>query len=1194
MSVFSLVEEVAASYPERGAVFFRGETITYRELLARSRAIASSLAAITPRGSVVGIFMEHSADWLVAYLGVLAGGFVALPLNARAADIGLREMLEKSRARVLLTSKFFAGRVSSIVNGLSVSVRTLAALPPDSVVASPPHAPDELMSIFFTSGTTGAQKAVMLSCRAALAATHNIVSCLGLADGERYYAFLPFYHSFGLGNVHATWAVGGTAMVSDAGTDLRQSLLDMAAMECTFFAAPPATLATVMAHFPAEMARAGATLRVLCTNTGPMPPEVTMEILAKLPRTQFFTYYGLTEASRSTFQHFNKSTGRLTSVGKPAPGVSIEIREGEVCIAGPHLTSGYLDNPALTNERLRNGWLRTGDQGFIDEEGYLFISGRNDDMVDIGGERFLLSEVDEFLKALPGIVDAASFLDDSGGRGDLVSCVVPVRGEDVIPETILVICRERLERHKVPHRIQIASEIPKTESGKVKRHLLKSMTPRQSSFREEQAQRLSFVPKASYPDLVVWSDWSRYIQKTGLADAIWVVSSHLLEPVRGKLQQALEHGRILECTGEPTRETITHITALLEQYPAATVVAMGGGSVIDAAKCAWWERGRRTQLIAIPSTPSSGAEVSPYALLVDPGTQKKILVSSPDLLPNIVVYDEGLLADFSLGQIGYFIFDILGHCIEGLASRMSSPVSDLKALEAIRILRATIPPLAESLDGRSVLGRLQYAGHLGGMVQGMASVGMAHALAHYAGGKFGIPHARSVALFLPGVVELNATKTDKYKKLEEIGLDVATLLAWFAEIKRNFGIADDMIEGSIDDLEEAMKNDFCAPTNPWRWSAEELKAIAVRHIRPPSIDTLLAAEPYDSAARGLFLPAMKEALRRQAEDSLMYRRFLGAQKCDPANIQRVEDIPFLPIAVFKEQEIVTGDPAMIKKRVFSSSTSGGKPSIICLDAVTIDRQRRALAKIMSTLLGSARVPLIVLDAPKTAESADGEVSSRGSAIRGFLPFATQTYFVLNDDLTINDSAWREALDHVGNGGAHYFFGFTWVVYKVMRQLQEPVYLSLRERLAGSGGAKKLLHIGGWKKLRDIAVEKDVFNQLVADELRMSPSDVIDIYGMTEQLGTIYPDCAAGYKHVPVYADVIVRRTTDFIPVPDGEDGLLQFLTPIPRSYPGISILTDDMGAIVGRDRCACGREGKRFVFKKRHEEAEMKGCGDTI
>ena len=137
-------------------------------------------------------------------------------------------------------------------------------------------------------------------------------------------------------------------------------------------------------------------------------------------------------------------------------------------------------------------------------------------------------------------------------------------------------------------------------------------------------------------------------------------------------------------------------------------------------------------------------------------------------------------------------------------------------------------------------------------------------------------------------------------------------------------------------------------------------------------------------------------------------------------------------------------------------------------------------------------------------------------------------------------------------------------------------------------------MGGWKKLTDINISRERFYQEISEFFNTEETKIIDIYGMTEQLGTIYPDCQFGNKHVSAYSDIIIRNPSTLESEGVGKSGLIQLLSPIPHSYPGISILSDDFGHLEGIDDCPCGRKGKYFRFDKRSESADLKGCGDTI
>ena len=170
------------------------------------------------------------------------------------------------------------------------------------------------------------------------------------------------------------------------------------------------------------------------------------------------------------------------------------------------------------------------------------------------------------------------------------------------------------------------------------------------------------------------------------------------------------------------------------------------------------------------------------------------------------------------------------------------------------------------------------------------------------------------------------------------------------------------------------------------------------------------------------------------------------------------------------------------------------------------------------------------------------------------------------------------------------FGFTWLIYKILTKNKNEEIKKLFQTLDNPF----IIHIGGWKKLTDESVDKITFNNMVSRFFNAKSENVVDFYGMTEQLGIVYPDCSEGNKHVPIFADVLIRDIHNQQILPHRTSGFIQTLCPTPNSYPGISVLTDDIGEVLGEDDCPCGRRGKYFVFKKRSEVAEPKGCGDTL
>jgi len=341
----------------------------------------------------------------------------------------------------------------------------------------------------------------------------------------------------------------------------------------------------------------------------------------------------------------------------------------------------------------------------------------------------------------------------------------------------------------------------------------------------------------------------------------------------------------------------------------------------------------------------------------------------------------------------------------------------------------------------------------------------------------------------------------------------------------------------------------------------------------------------------LLLSDMKNATNWHYGESHELKSYYDQAHFDPTKSFQIEDIPYLPVTIFKTMKLQSVPDENIVRTLYSSSTSG-TPSTIVIDEITGNYQKKAILSILSDFLGKDRRHFIIFDTPETIKtSTGGELNSRGTAIRGMLSIAKSFTFILKPDLSINYEALEKlSIDKDSNVC---FFGFTWLAYNIFRKhkddkkLQELLYrINVNDKI--------LLHIGGWKKLTDIAVSKDLFNDHMSEFLSLPKNKITDIYGMTEQLGTVYPDCQYGYKHVPLFAEIIIRDTESLEVLPEGKIGFIELISPIPHSYPGIAIISDDLGKIAGVDTCKCGRKGKFFTFEKRSEGAELRGCGDTL
>lgn len=296
-----------------------------------------------------------------------------------------------------------------------------------------------------------------------------------------------------------------------------------------------------------------------------------------------------------------------------------------------------------------------------------------------------------------------------------------------------------------------------------------------------------------------------------------------------------------------------------------------------------------------------------------------------------------------------------------------------------------------------------------------------------------------------------------------------------------------------------------------------------------------------------------------------------------------EDIPFLPVRLFKMHELRSVAKEDIVKTMTSSGTSGQAVSRIYLDKETAALQTKVLTRIVSDYLGTQRVPMIIIDSESIIKDRN-LFSARGAGILGFSIFGAKRIYALDDSMKLQTELVKEFIEKY-KGQRIFLFGFTFMVYQhFYKELKENnIQLDLSNAV--------LIHGGGWKKLVSESVSSELFRKKLYDVCGIR--SVHDYYGMVEQTGTIYMECEQGHLHTPIFADIIIRRAHDFKPAAIGEQGIIQVLSLLPKSYPGHSLLTEDEGIILGEDDCACGRAGKYFKIIGRLKNAEIRGCSDT-
>lgn len=317
-----------------------------------------------------------------------------------------------------------------------------------------------------------------------------------------------------------------------------------------------------------------------------------------------------------------------------------------------------------------------------------------------------------------------------------------------------------------------------------------------------------------------------------------------------------------------------------------------------------------------------------------------------------------------------------------------------------------------------------------------------------------------------------------------------------------------------------------------------------------------------------------------------YARILESISYCGESIDTYMDLPFLPVRLFKELSLKSVSQEEVVKTMTSSGTSGQAVSKIYLDKETSGNQQKTMVKIVNSFTGSNRMPMIILDCPSVVKNR-AMFSARGAGILGFSIFGAKKIYALDDEMKLDVEGLKKFLAEY-QGQTIFLFGFTFMIWQhfykeLLRLKSEGIHFDLSNGI--------LIHGGGWKKLTNEAVSQEEFHDCLKDVCGLD--DIHDYYGMVEQTGCIYMQCECGHLHASIFSDVIMRRPIDFSECEIGEQGIIQVVSTIPKSYPGHSLITEDEGVILGEDDCPCGRKGKYFKVIGRLKDAEIRGCSDT-
>lgn len=300
-------------------------------------------------------------------------------------------------------------------------------------------------------------------------------------------------------------------------------------------------------------------------------------------------------------------------------------------------------------------------------------------------------------------------------------------------------------------------------------------------------------------------------------------------------------------------------------------------------------------------------------------------------------------------------------------------------------------------------------------------------------------------------------------------------------------------------------------------------------------------------------------------------------------IKNLSDIPLLPVNLFKSNILKSVKNENIFKIIESSGTTGQLTSKIYLDKFNARMQSIALSKIFTDFTGLKRPNILIIDNPDLLRK-PGKFSARLAGVIGFRSLCRKAFFGLSNDMTLNIEEISNCLKN--SDSEILVYGFTYIIWLYFLSNRLPK--ELRELFS-----KKaiLLHGGGWKKLENLKVSQKEFKQKIVDFIGIKK--IINYYGMVEQTGSIFMECEKGFLHSNPLCDVIARSIDNVRDLSNDNYGLAQVLSTLPTSYPGHSLLTEDLIQIYNTEKCSCGRYGTTFKVLGRISKAEKRGCSDT-
>ena len=491
MNLASAFAATTATRPDKVAMYWGETEFTFAGLLAQSLGVARQLHAdfgVQP-GDRVGLWLKNRPEFVPALFGILNAGAVVVPINNFLKPAEVNYILADAGIDVLITDEELGAHLPALaaVRPALKLLKVEAIAPADTAARlSPPAArqsESDLAVIIYTSGTTGRPKGAMLSHGNLL---HNVESCrlvLETVDQDRFAVLLPLFHSYMLTvGLLLPLLVGGSLVLVKSLNQPKLILGEILQRQATVLPAiPPFYRTLANATLPVPL-----TFRICVSGAAPLPMQVLKDFEAK-HHIPLIEGYGLSEASPVVTKNPLRGVRKPGSIGLPIPHVEVSVQDdsgrelganepGEVCVRGGNVMLGYWRKPEETAQAMRGGWLRTGDIGYRDDDGYYYITDRKKDMLLVNGINVYPREIEEVIYQFAGVKEAAVIGVPDPRKGEQpVAYVTANDGVTLDEKALLQFLRGQLADYKLPRRIVMLPALPRNATGKILKTSLREL-----------------------------------------------------------------------------------------------------------------------------------------------------------------------------------------------------------------------------------------------------------------------------------------------------------------------------------------------------------------------------------------------------------------------------------------------------------------------------------------------------------------------------------------------------------------------------------------------------------------------------------------------------------------------------------------------------------------------------------------------